>query len=50
MKNIIASIFTLAILTSCATEPVETTVEETVDTTVFVEEVVEVEGEESTAE
>ena len=56
MKHIIASVFALAVLASCANETVETTVEETVDTTVVVEEevtteeVVEVEGEEASAE
>jgi hypothetical protein len=61
MKQIIASVFALAILASCANETVEPAVEETVDTTVVVEEevvteevvteeVVEVEGEEASAE
>jgi hypothetical protein len=61
MKHIIASVFALAILASCANETVEPAVEETVDTTVVVEEevvteevvteeVVEAEGEEASAE
>ena len=58
MKNIIASIFAVAVLASCGGESVETAVEETVvDTTVVLEEdtlvteeVVEAEGEEAMAE
>ena len=58
MKNIIASIFAVAVLTSCGGESVEPAVEETVvDTTVVLEEdtlvteeVVETEGEEAMAE
>jgi len=57
MKNIIASIFAVAVLASCANETVESAVEETaVDTTVFVEEevmveeTIETEGEDAMAE
>ena len=58
MKNIIASIFAVAVLASCGGESVEPAVEETVvDTTVVIEdetleseEVVEAEGEDAMAE
>ena len=58
MKNIIASIFAVAVLTSCGGESVEPAVEETVvDTAVVIEdetleseEVVEAEGEDAMAE
>jgi hypothetical protein len=58
MKNIIASIFAVAVLASCGGESVEPAVEETVvDTTVVLEdetleseEVVETEGEDAMAE
>lgn len=57
MKHILASVFALAILASCSNEAVESTVEETNDTTIVLEgeevvveevspeEVVEAEGE-----
>ena len=57
MKNIIASIFAVAVLASCTNETVESAVEETAtDTTVFVEEevmvdeTIQTEGEEAMAE
>jgi|LakMenEpi03Aug12_release.lakeMendotaPanAssembly.Ray.scaffolds.fasta_scaffold189665_1 hypothetical protein len=58
MKNIIASVFAVAVLASCGSESVEPAVEETmvdttevmVEDTVAVEEVVETEGEEAMAE
>jgi PBP1b-binding outer membrane lipoprotein LpoB len=58
MKNIIASVFAVAVLASCGGESVEPAVEETmvdttevmVEDTVAVEEVVETEGEEAMAE
>ena len=58
MKNIIASVFAVAVLASCGSESVEPAVEETmvdttevmVEDTVAVEELVETEGEEAMAE